>query len=116
MFVRRATLLMLLPAASIAAPYAYTNVYPVATDPKVPTHCGVYVNTAAKVEIAVTTDTTGTYCLYDLATLPVGNNTVKVSYIRKDTLWGTVEGDPSVPLSLTRPGKPVAPTSLQAKP
>ena len=108
-------LLMVWASRSMAAPFAVSDPYPAASTPK-PTHCGVYLDTAAKVEIPVTVDATGTYCKIDLSAWTVGTHTLKATHIIKNTGWSDVESGYSGPLVQSRPGIPSAPSGITLVP
>lgn len=101
-----------------ASPFLITDPYPIGSE-QVPTHCGVYIGTNPKVEIPITTDVSGSYCYYDLEseiTFPIGGlRDIKVTFILKDSLYST-ESDPSNTIQLDRPGKPLTPDEVKAKP
>ena len=93
-----------------AAPFAASD--PVAGGATAPTHCGLYLDAAAKVEVPVQTDASGVFCKFDMAAVSVGAHTVKATFIRNDPIWGTLEGVQSAPLTFTRPGVPAIPAGL----
>ena len=106
--------LLLIPSISQAVSVTSAP-YPAASSPQ-PTHCGVFVDSAAKVEIPITIDATGKYCKYDISTISTGSHTIKMTHIAKDTVWGNLESTESNPLVLVRPGAPSTPTGLSAYP
>jgi hypothetical protein len=114
--MKRAALLLLLPSFAGAAPFIVSDPYPSASNSK-PTHCGLYLDAAAKVESAVTTDAAGTYCKLDMAGVTVGSHSAKLSFIVRDVVWGALEGAQSVPFSFARPLAPtVAPSGVSLSP
>lgn len=113
---RIACLLLLVASGAQAQPFLTSDPYPASSTPK-PTHCGVYLDTAAKAEFTVVADASGTYCKVDLASVGTGSHTVKLSYIVKDATWGSLEGPLSSPFAFVRlPGPGSAPTGLGLQP
>lgn len=99
-------------SAANAAPFIVSDPAPSGT---VPTHCGVYLDGAARTDVAVTSDATGKYCKIDAAGVTVGAHTVALSFVINDAVWGNLEGPKSSPFPFSRPSAPtVAPggTSL----
>lgn len=81
-----------------------------------PTHCGITMDTGAKIQVAVVKDSSGyPYCKYDLSSVPAGVHSTTVSYIIVDPVWGTLEG-PTASINFTRPVNPAAPTGLSISP
>ena len=81
-----------------------------------PTHCGIYVDAAAKIEVPVVKDASGIYCKYDLSAVATGSHVVKATHIIKDALWGTLESGVSSPLAFARPASPTGPAGLALSP
>lgn len=107
-------LAMLVPMVAGAAPFVISDP---STDTPQPTHCGLLLDAAAKVDVAVAKDANGkAYCQFDMAGITTGAHTVKATFILVDPTWGRVESPVSVPLALTRPGSPTAPAGLGLKP
>ncbi|MFO1417261.1 MAG: hypothetical protein U1E83_01190 [Methylotetracoccus sp.] len=111
-----AFVLLLAASGAQAQPFLTSDPYPASSTPK-PTHCGVYLDTAAKAEFTVVADASGTYCKVDMASVATGSHTVKLSYIVKDPTWGSLEGPLSSPFAFVRPiGLGSAPTGLGLSP
>jgi len=108
--------LTLISLNSYAGPFLVSDPLPTLTPPI--THCGVYLDTAAKVvvPVALTAPTGPSICRYDLSGIASGNHTVNVTAIRIDPIWGTVESGNSSPLAFVRPGIPPAPSGLTLSP
>lgn len=108
--------LVLLLSASLghAAPFVVSDPAP-ATGTQ-PTHCGIFLDAAAKAEVAVASDTTGKYCKFDIGMVGIGSHTIKATFIAKDTTWGTLESLQSAPFTFTRPGVPQVPVGLGLAP
>lgn len=100
-------------ADASAAPFLTSD--PVSISP-LPTHCGLYLDAAAKVEAAVVKDSTGTYCKFDIASVGVGAHTAKATHIVKDAIWGTLESGYSNTVNFTKPGAPAAPGGFGLSP
>ncbi len=100
-------LILLFPLTVNAAPF-------VVSDPttQAVTHCGMTIDTAAKVDSPVETVTGGKRCKYDLALISAGAHTIKATYVNIDSTWGRSESVASVPLNVTRPGPVTAPAGL----
>jgi hypothetical protein len=116
MFTKKIFLLSMAIACSgiaQASPFVVSDPYPMASSPQ-PTHCGVWLNAAAKIEIPVTAGPAGVYCKYDVGGVPSGANTVKMSHIYHDAVdpWGDLESPQSAPFTFNRPITPSAPTGL----
>lgn len=77
------------------------------------THCGYLLDTLPKVDMPVATEAAGKYCLFDIGTLPAGAHTVRATFVNIDPIWGRSESVNSVPLGVTKPAQPVAPTGLE---
>lgn len=109
-----ALLLLLLTNAALAAPFVISDP---STDTPQPTHCGLLLDTAPKVDVVVAKDGGGkAYCRFDMASLTTGAHTVKATFVIIDPVWGRQESPVSVPLALTRPGSPTAPAGLGLTP
>lgn len=107
-------LALLVPAIASPAPFVVSDPSP---DTPQPTHCGLLLDAAAKVDVAVAKDAAGkAYCQFDMAGITTGAHTVKATFVLIDPTWGRVESPVSVPLALTRPGSPIAPAGLGLKP
>ena len=104
--------LLLFPSFALAAPFVTTDPTSVAGI----TQCGVYLDSAAKVVISVTSVTGGVICKQDVGTVSVGTHTMRMTFIGNDAIWGSQEGPQSAPLSFTRPAAPSAPTGLGLQP
>jgi hypothetical protein len=69
------------------------------------THCGILLDTNAKVEIPVTTVTpTTAICKFDVGNVSVGSHTIRATFINFDPLWGRNESVQSVGFTFERPG------------
>lgn len=108
-----AILLSILSCAVAAAPFLTSD--PVSSSP-LPTHCGLYLDTSAKLEAAVTKDSSGTYCKFDIASVSVGAHTAKATHIVRDSIWGTLESGYSNTVNFTKPGAPAAPGGFGLSP
>ena len=87
-----------------AAPFVTSD----ATTQKV-THCGILLDTGAKVEVPVTTVTpTSAICKYDVGGVTVGSHTIKATFINVDPVWGRSESVTSLPLDFARPDQTIA--------
>jgi hypothetical protein len=92
-----------------ASPFMVSDPYPVGGTQ--PTHCGVFLNAAPRVEIAVALKAENRpYCRYDLVGVAVGSHTIRMTHVAKDTIWGDLESAQSVPFTFSRPGTPGVPT------
>jgi hypothetical protein len=105
-----AALLLLVPTLVLATPF-------VTSDPttQIVTHCGVLLDSGAKVDIPVTTvNVTSAICKYDIGTVSVGPHTIKVTFVNIDPVWGRSESVTSVPLDFVRPSNAITnpPTGL----
>lgn len=113
--MKKAWLLLLFTPHAIAAPFAITD--PVASGV---THCGLYVDAAAKIEAPVFTDAVGAkICRFDLASLSVGNHALRVTAIMRDptlTYYPYLESAQSPPLAFSKPGAPLTPAGLRLTP
>jgi hypothetical protein len=96
---------------AMAAPFIVSDPYPLESSPQ-PTHCGIWLNTASKVEMPITAGPAGVYCKYDVGTVSVGSNTIKMSHIYRNPVdpWGDLESPQSSPFTFSRPSTPSAPT------
>jgi hypothetical protein len=101
------TLLLLPVCAAIAAPFVISD-----ETAQTVTHCGLFLDAAAKVDTPVASNTTGKYCKFDLAGLSTGAHTIKATFVNIDPVWGRLESVQSVPLSLTKPEIQNAPSGL----
>lgn len=81
-----------------------------------PTHCGVWLDTAARIEIPVTSSAGGPYCKFDVGTVSIGSHTIKMTHVRKDAVWGDMESVQSVPLVFPRPAPPGTPSGVSLSP
>jgi hypothetical protein len=106
---------MLASSMAEAAPFLVADPYPAASTPK-PTHCGIYLDTGAKIEVAITSSTDGPYCKYDLTAIAAGAHVAKATHILKDPTWGTQESTFSNTINFTRPAAPPAPAGLGLTP
>lgn len=108
---RLLALLMFVSTPALASPH-------VVTDPVAPgvTHCGVFLDSTAKVTIAVTAVTGGNICKYNVAGVSAGAHTIRMTAIINDPLWGTQESPQSAPLAFTKPGVPPTPAGLNLTP
>jgi len=69
------------------------------------THCGILLDSNAKVEVPVVTVTpTTAICKYDVGNVSVGQHTIKATFINVDPLWGRNESVQSAPFDFIRPG------------
>lgn len=79
------------------------------------THCGILLDTGAKIEVPVVTVTpTTAKCSYDVGSVSIGTHTIKATFINVDPLWGKTESVYSLPLNFERPNSAIsnAPTGL----
>jgi len=114
MVSRYAWLLGLVASVSWASPFVVSD--PVPTGQVQPTHCGVWLDSQARVEIAVTSSAAGPYCKYDVGTVAVGSHTIKMTHVRKDAVWGDMESVQSIPLAFPRPAPPSTPSGVSLSP
>ena len=99
---------VLLAAATVhAAPFVVSDPAPAAGQQ--PTHCGILLDSAAKVDVPVASDATGKYCKYDVGSVSAGSHTVKATFVVIDSVWGRLESPVSAPFAFTRPVSPAAP-------
>lgn len=98
-----------------AAPFVRADNYPAASTPK-PTHCGVLLDSAPKVQIPITSEAGNIYCKYDLSGVSNGNHSIKMTHILIDQIWGTLESAESNPLAFVKPAQPSLPAGLQLIP
>lgn len=104
------TLLFLSSIAAVeASPFVVSDPYSI-TSTIQPTHCGMVLDNGVKIEIPVTSDTTGKYCKLDLNSVTTGQHTLTATFIIKDVIWGNLESSPSPPFTFVRPGVPNTPT------
>lgn len=104
--------LLLVPATALAAPFVVSD--PV--DPSV-THCGVFLDSAAKQTIPVTVQGANKICQFDLsATLASGQHTVRMTSIVVDPIFGSLESPQSLPLAFAKPAVPSIPAGLKLAP
>lgn len=80
-----------------------------------PTHCGWYMDAAAKEVLPVTLDASGNpYCSRDMAGTANGSHTMKATFIIKDAAWGDRESAQSPPFTFVVPAAPgAAPSALR---
>jgi hypothetical protein len=109
--MKRALLFAVVSTSLSAAPFLESDPYPSASTPK-PTHCGIYLDTGAKVEVAATSDTSGVYCKFDVNSVAVGAHVAKATHILKDPIWGNLESPMSNTVNFTKPGSPSAPSGF----
>ena len=90
----------------------------VVSDPLDPraTHCGVFVDAAAKVTIPVAVEGTDKICKHDISAVSVGSHTIRMTTIANDPVWGSQESVQSAPLSFVRPAGVIAPVGLELQP
>ena len=104
--------LLLVPLPALANPFIVSD--PV--DPRT-THCGVVMDGAAKLVIAVTVEGTNKICKHDLQGLPAGSHTVTMTAIGTDPILGSMESPPSSPpFTFALPSLLTAPAGLQLLP
>ena len=70
------------------------------------THCGVTLDTNAKVDVPVETVTGGKRCKFDANSVTAGTHVIKMTFINADSVWGRLESVDSAPLTFTRPANP----------
>ena len=99
--------------AALGAPFAVTDVHDGSLKP---THCGILLDTALKVEVPVQADPAGVFCKFDLDPVPPGAHVMKARFIVKDSLWGTKESGDSNIVNFTKPGAPPPPSGLTIRP
>lgn len=102
--------LLLGPAIAMATPFVVSD----PTTQKV-THCGIQLDSGAKVEVPVTSvSTTSAICKYDVGGVTIGTHNIKATFINVDPVWGRSESVFSVPLDFVRPNNTIAtpPTGL----
>lgn len=104
-------ILFFIPTLVFAKPFVVSDKYSIALDPK-PTHCGIFLDSGAEIDIPITVDTSGTYCKYDIGAVSIGSHTIKLTHKIKDLIWGDLSSPQSAALNFTRPGVPVVPTGL----
>lgn len=108
----------LISVALLTSPFIYGDPNVISDSTKqVVTHCGYYLNALPKVEVPVAKDADGNaYCKVDISAMPVGSNTVKLTFVHFHPVFGRQESVPSLPLAVIRPTIPLAPTNLTATP
>lgn len=101
---------------AISAPFVVSDPAPL-SGPQ-PTHCGVWIDTAARAETAVSRDATGAvFCKIDVGAVAAGgSHTVRASFIVRDSVWGSLESAQSPPFVFARPSLPAAPAGLGLAP
>lgn len=103
---------LLFAAAVHAAPFVVSDPVDPAT-----THCGVFLNAAAKVTVPVTVTATVKTCQYDLANLASGSHTIAMTALVAKTATNTgAESAKSSPLAFSKPDAPAAPAGLGLSP
>lgn len=106
-------LLALVSAASQAAPF-------LVSDPSAdtrPTHCGLYLDGAARKLAPVVSDATGKWCKFDLVGTATGSHTALASFVIVDPIWGETEGVKSAPFVFAGPSaSPPVPANIKLKP
>jgi hypothetical protein len=70
------------------------------------THCGVTLDTSAKVDVPVEVVSGGKRCKYDANSVTAGTHVIKMTYVNIDPTWGRLESVDSAPLTFTRPANP----------
>ena len=103
--------LLAMASEALSAPFLESDPYPTASSPK-PTHCGIYLDTGAKVQVPITTDTSGSYCKWDASAVAVGAHVAKATHIIIDPTWGNQESAFSNTVNFMRPGPPAAPSDF----
>lgn len=100
-------------ACAQASPFIVSAPYPKDAKP-VPTHCGFFMDAAAKQTTAVAKNAEGlVYCKLDIANLAAGSHTVTATHIvQGDPVFGNAESAKSAPLNFTKPSPAGAPTGL----
>jgi hypothetical protein len=107
-----ALLAPLIPLTTYASPIVISD-----STKQVVTHCGYLLNTLSKVEVPVAKDADGdSYCKIDISGMPVGTNTVKLTYININPIWGRLESASSLPFTVIRPPIPSPPLNLIVTP
>lgn len=82
-------------------------------DPGV-TSCGVFLDAAPKVTIPVTAPVppaTQAKCRFDVQAVSTGAHNVRMTAIRDDPIWGTLESAQSPPFAFAKPSAPSVPAS-----
>ncbi len=105
-------LLLLFTSPAFASPF-------VVSDPLTAgvTHCGLYLDSAAKVEVPVAKDANNaSICKFDLASVSTGSHSLKATAIIKDPVWGNQESVQTAPLAFVRPASPPTPAGLTLTP
>jgi hypothetical protein len=95
---------------AIASPFVTSD----PTTQKV-THCGILLDSGAKVDVPVTTtNATSAVCKYDISLVTVGPHTIKATFVNIDPIWGRSESVTSAPLDFVRPDNAITnpPTNL----
>lgn len=67
------------------------------------THCGLLLDSAAKLDVPVVTVTDGKICKFDLSAVTAGVHSIKATFVNIDPVWGRSESVASVPFTFTRP-------------
>lgn len=91
-------LALLFPLSALAAKVVSDPV-----DPRV-THCGVVLNTAAKVLVPVTVSGANKICSYDVSNVSEGSHMISMTAIWNDPILGHLESTESVPLFFRKSG------------
>jgi len=105
--------ILLLAAPALAGPFVVSD--PV--DQRC-THCGVFMDAASKLVIAVTAQGVEKICKHDLAGISTGSHTVRMTCIVNDPVWGDQESAQSLPLTFVKPISvaPGVPASIRLVP
>lgn len=106
-------ILMGLSGVSWAAPFVVSDPY---TGSPAPTHCGVFLDSAPRVEIPISAEGTDVRCRYDVGGVGAGSHSITMTHILKDPVWGNLESAQSPPFVFARPAVPVAPSGLGLSP
>lgn len=112
-YLAATALALLLSDSLAAAPFVISDAYTAGVKP---THCGLLLNSAAKVDVPVALDAAGNpYCRFDIGTVGTGAHVVKATAVLLDAVWGRLESAESLPLSFSRPAAPGVPSSLKLR-
>lgn len=106
--MKRLAMLVLLSSLPSLAANVEANV-----DPGV-TSCGVFLDAAPKVTIAVTAPVppaTQAKCRFDVQGVSTGAHNVRMTAIRDDPIWGLLESAQSPPFAFAKPSAPSVPAS-----
>jgi hypothetical protein len=103
--------LLLCATSAVAAPFIVSD----PLDPRA-TNCGVFLDSAAKAVIPVTSVATGNICKFDVGGISNGSHTIKMTAIANDPVWGSLESAESLPLVFARPGQTTIPGGLKLAP